>query len=145
MRRPLLALACVGLAFSLTPGLAAAQQAPAHATVFWTVSSFQVPFSKVDSLMKLTRAYTLPAVEEAKKAGALLDYRVLIHSWAGRDNVVILRAYSSWDAIHNDTTFGAAARRLQPDSAKRRMVNEAFNEIFGTGIHHDEIYQEITK
>jgi len=145
MRRPLLALACVGLALSLTPGLAAAQQAPAHATVFWTVSSFQIPFSKVDTLMKLTRAYTIPAVEEAKKAGTLLDYRVLIHSWAGRDNVVILRAYNSWDAIHNDTTFGAAVRRLQPDSAKRRVVNEAFNEIFGTGVHHDEIYQEITK
>lgn len=145
MRRAMLALSSLVLALLLTVGTAAAQEAPAHKTVYWTVSSFQIPFPKIDSLMRLTRAYTLPTVEEAKKAGTLLDYRVLIHAWAGRDNVVIMRAYNSWDAIRNDTTYGAAFRRLHPDSTERRTIGRAFNEIFGDGIHHDEIYQEITK
>jgi hypothetical protein len=94
---------------------------------------------------KLFRAYTLPTVDEAKKMGVLLDYRILIHSWAGRDNVVIMQKFGSFGAIHSDTSFGAAFRRLVPDSTKRRAVNDAFNAIFGSGLHHDEIYSEVTK
>jgi hypothetical protein len=61
------------------------------------------------------------------------------------DNVVIIRKYSSFDAINSDTTFAAAMRRITPDSTKRKAVNDAFNSIFGSGLHHDEIYAEVTK
>jgi hypothetical protein len=58
---------------------------------------------------KLFRAYTVPTVDEAKKMGVLLDYRILIHSWAGRDNVVIMQKFGSFGAIHSDTS---SARRF---------------------------------
>jgi hypothetical protein len=132
------------LAAALPASLPAQQAAPAQ-QAFWTVSSFQIDFSKVDSLTKLYRAYTVPVVDEAKKMGVLLDYHILIHAWAGRDNVVIIRKYSSFDAINSDTTFAAAMRRITPDSTKRKAVNDAFNSIFGSGLHHDEIYAEVTK
>jgi hypothetical protein len=144
MRRHHLAIV---LALSLTavvPTRSPGQQAaPAHET-FWTVSYYQVDWPKVDSLTKLIRAYTLPTVEEAKKSGGLLDYRILIHYMAGRDNVVIMQKYSSFAAIH-DTTFIVAFRRVVPDSTKRRVVGDAFDSIFGGGLHRDEIYTEVTK
>lgn len=110
-----------------------------------TVASYQVDFSKVDSLSKLVRAYSLPIADEAKKMGVLLEYRVLIHYYAGRDNVVILRKFNSWGAIQSDTSYNAAFRRLVPDSLKRRAINDAFSAIFGSNLHHDEIYAEVVR
>jgi hypothetical protein len=120
---------------SVLPGQ---QAAPARET-FWVVSYYEVEWPKVDSLTKLFRAYTFPVVEDAKKSGGLLDYKILIHSYAGRENVVFMRKYSSFGAIHTDTSFNAAIRRITPDSTKRRVVQEAFNSIFGASLHRDEI------
>jgi len=143
MTRPYIAAA---LALSLTAVAAtrSAAQAPAQ-QAFWTVSYYQVDWPKVDSLTKLFKAYTLPMVEEAKKSGGLLDYKILIHSWAGRDNVVIMQKFSSFAAIHSDTSMNVALRRIVPDSTKRKAVQNAFNWTVGNGLHRDEIYAEVTK
>jgi hypothetical protein len=136
------------LALSLTavvPTRSTGQQATSAQQAFWTVSYYQVDWPKVDSLTKLLRAYTLPMVDEAKKSGGLLDYRILIHAWAGRDNVVIMQKYSSFGAIHCDSSLAVAFRRTVPDSAKRRVVQEAFDYAFGGGLHRDEIFTEVTK
>jgi len=135
-------------ALTLVAGVPArlmAQQAMTAPQTFWAVSYYQVDWPKVDSLTKLYQAYTLPTVDEAKKMGVLLDYRILIHAWAGRDNVVIMQKFSSFGAINSDTTFEAAFHRVVPDSTKRKVVNDAFNAIFGNGLHRDEIYAEVTK
>jgi len=137
----LLALSLTAVVAARSPG----QQAASARETFWVVSYYEVEWPKVDSLTKLMRAYTMPVVEEAKKSGGLLDYRVLIHSYAGRENVVILQKFSSFAAIHNDTAWLAAIRRITPDSTKRRVVQDAFNSIFGSGLHRDEIYTEVTK
>ena len=136
------------LALSLTAVVAArspGQQAAPPRETFWVVSYYEVEWPKVDSLTKLFRAYTFPVIEEAKKSGGLLDFKILIHSYAGRENVVFMRKYSSFGAIHTDTSFNAAIRRITPDSTKRRVVQDAFNSIFGSGLHRDEIYTEVTK
>jgi len=95
---------CLPVASSLfltaaLPARLPAQQATSTPQVFWAVSYYQVDWPKVDRLMKLVRAYTLPTVDEAKKMGVLLDYRILIHDWAGRDNVVIMQKFSRFGAI----------------------------------------------
>ena len=138
------------IAFSLSlaavvPARLPGQQAAPAQQAFWAVSYYQIDWPKVDSLTKLFRAYTLPTADEAKKMGVLLDYRLLIHSWAGRDNVVIMQKFSSFGAIHTDTSFDVAYRRIVHDSTKRKAINDAFNAIFGNGLHRDEIYREVTK
>jgi hypothetical protein len=146
MRRHILAASALSLVLMLSlPTTSFAQQATGHSQVYWTMSSYQVDWPKVDSLRKLVEAYTLPIVAEAKKGGTLLDYRFLIHSWAGRDNVVIMRAFNTFDAINSDSSFDVAFRRLNPDSTKRKMINDAFGAILGGGLHHDEIFTEVTK
>ena len=146
MRRHILAASTFSLASLLTlPAISLAQQATEHSQVYWTVSSYQVDWPKVDSLRKLVQAYTLPTVAEAKKGGTLLDYHFLIHAWAGRDNVVIMQAHSSFDAINSDSSFDVAFRRLNPDSTKRKMINDAFGAILSGGLHHDEIFTEVRK
>jgi hypothetical protein len=145
MRVHCLPVACSLFLTAALPARLPAQQATPTPQVFWAVSYYQVDWPKVDSLMKLVRAYTLPTVDEAKKMGVLLDYRILIHDWAGRDNVVIMQKFSRFGAIHDDTSFRAAYHRLVPDSTKRKTINDAFSSIFGGGLHRDEIYTEVTK
>ena len=127
-----------------SPVISVAQQATPPQPA-WTVAYYQVEWPKVDSLRKLVQTYTLPTVDEAKKAGTLLDYRMLIHHYAGRDNVVIMQKYSSWAAIDSDSSYGVAFRRLFPDSTKRKAINDGFTWAFGNGLHRDEIYGEVLK
>ena len=112
---------------------------------YWLVSYYEIDWPKVDSLTKLFKAYTLPTADEAKKQGVLLDYRIFIHSYAGRENVVIMQRFNSFGAIQADTSVNAAFRRLVPDASKRKTILDAFNSSFGGGLHRDEIYTEVTR
>jgi hypothetical protein len=146
MTRPhitiVLALSLAAVVPSRTPG----QQAAAAKETYWTVAYYQVDWPKVDSLTKLLRTYQFPVLDEVKKSGGLLDYRILIHNMAGRDNVVVMQKFSSFAAIHdNDANIQAAIRRIQPDSIKRKAVLDGFGYVFGAGLHRDEIYTEVTK
>lgn len=49
---------------------------------------------------------------------------------------------SSWAAI-NDTAGAGIARRLEPDSTKRRARQETFQRLFGSGEHRDAIYTQV--
>jgi len=140
--RPMLTAAALVLAVT---GVAASRELQQQPAPYWYVSYYQVEWSKVDSLSKLVRAYTLPIVEEQKKLGTLLDYRILIHSHGSRDNVVIVRKLASWAAIDRDTTLQIAYRRVFPDSLKRKEINGAFNWVFAGGLHRDEIYREVVR
>lgn len=116
------------------------QQAP-----FWYVSEYQVDFRMIDSLQRLLRTYTLPVVEEAKRAGNLLDEKWLIHHTASEFNVVRMRKFRTWDAINGDTSVSAANRRLFPDSTRRAAISSAFNGIFQAAPHRDAIYVEVVR
>jgi hypothetical protein len=145
MTRPHITIVLALSLTAVTPSRSSGQQAAPAKETYWTVAYYQVDWPKVDSLTKLFRAYQLPVVDEVKKSGGLLDYRMLIHDMAGRDNVVIMEKFS-FAAIHdNDANFQAAIRRVQPDSIKRKAVLDGFGYIFGAGLHRDEIYTEVTK
>src|SRR4026208_2451799 len=114
MTRPHITIALAVSLAAVVPIRSPGQQAAPPKETYWTVAYYQVDWPKVDSLTKLFRTYTLPLVDEVKKSGGLLDYRILIHNMAGRDNVVIMQKFSSWSAIHDsDAIFQAAIRRIQ--------------------------------
>ena len=142
--RPRTKLAAVVIAAAVT-GLGFRFQAQQPQNAYWYLSYYQVHFPKIDSLQKLARAYTLPIIEEQKKMGMLLDYRLLVHRHGGRDNVVIMRKVASWSGIERDTTFQSAFRKLYPDSLKRREINAALQWAFGDGLHRDEIFSEVVR
>lgn len=148
MRRPVppfLLVPALAAGLLLGSGRPSAAQQPSapRDTVWWYVSSYQIEWPKMDSLVKLVRAYTLPTVAEAKKMGTLLDYRVLVHAYGSEYNYQIIRQYRRFEDIAHDTTVGAAARRLVPDPARMKEIQAAFNWVFGGGGHRDEIYREV--
>ena len=58
------------LAVVLLLGAAPAQGQLPESRSYWIFNYYSVEYSKLDSLMKLTRQYTLPIAEEAKKMGS---------------------------------------------------------------------------
>lgn len=146
MTRPHITIVLALSLAAVVPNRSSSQQTAPAKEAYWTVAYYQVDWPKVDSLTKLVRMYQLPVVDEVKKSGLLLDYRVLIHYMAGRDNVVVMMKFTSFAAIHdNNAIFQAALLRVQPDSIKRKAVLDGFNYVFGNGLHRDEIYTEVTR
>ena len=143
MNRAVLITAATLLAGAAPLSLSA--QSPPPAEAFWTVSYYEIDWPKMDSLTKLFKAYTLPAAAEAKKGGVLLDYKILIHRWAGRENLIVMQKFSNFAAIGSDTSFIAALNRMVPDSTKRQAVIGAFRAIFGANLHRDEIFTEVSR
>ena len=144
-RSPLLAATAVASALLFRPGqviVAQQMQAPRD-TVWWYVSSYQLDWQKVDSLVKLTRAYTLPTATQAKRMGTLLDYRILVHAYGSEYNFQVIRQFRHFADISTDTSFAVAFRRTQPDSTRRSAIEDAFRWAFGDGTHRDEIYHEV--
>ena len=59
-------------------------------------------------------------------------------------NVITMSKYPSWEAIDKGAGWSAAAKIVQPDDAKRKKVNAAFNWVFEGSVHVDNIYSEAT-
>jgi hypothetical protein len=120
----------------LTPSIGAAQS-------YVTTTAHRVPFDRVDSLRKLLKE-TRPVLAEAKRLGGVLDDIWLIHAWGGEYNVVNMTTWKSWAAIEDTTLgFGAATRKVYPDSVARKKINDRFNWVFQGVSHVDNIYQKV--
>lgn len=140
MRRTFIAIAILGL--SALGSRVEAQQPAGDAPIWWYVSTYKIPFERIDSLRSLIRIYELPVVEEAKRGGNLIERHYLVHDTGDEWNFVIVSKWRSWAAIRGDTTISAARRRLMPDSANRAAVGRLFNWAFGPAEHRDNIYTE---
>ena len=92
----------------------------------------------------MIKKYTIPILAEVKKAGDLLDYKVLIHHTGDEYNVVIMSKYPSWEAIDKSGIWGAAYKIIEPDKEKRKNVYDLFNWVFEGVTHIDNIYTEAT-
>lgn len=121
-----------------------AQEDPKDETPYWYVSSYKIAWEKADSLQTLVKLYTIPILAEVKKAGGLLDYKVLIHNTGDEYNVVIMSKYPSWAAIDKEAGWSAAFKMLEPDEAKRKKVYDTFNWVFDGSVHIDNIYTEVS-
>lgn len=136
-------LSLTAAAACLLAGFALGQTQPQQPQGYWYVSEFRVDFRLVDSLQKMLRAYTLPVNREAHRSGDFLEERWLFHHTGDEYNVMRMRRFRTWDAIQNDTSFGAAFRRQFPDSARRAAINAAFTGVFQAAPHRDGIYTEL--
>ena len=129
----------------LLPALLVSLLAPATvgAQSYVTTTSHRVPFERIDSLRLLLKE-TKPVTAEAKRRGGILDDVWLVHAWGGEYSVVQMTTWKSWAAI-GDTAlgFGAATRKVYPDSVARKKINDRFNWVFEGVSHVDNIYQKI--
>lgn len=125
--------------FTVAPNLKAQEKKDVH---YWYVSSYKIPWSKIDSLNKFVKKYTIPVVEEAKKQGYILDYNLLIHHTGDEYNVVIMNKYSSWEEMGKGNRFNKVMEKLYPDNAKRDSINSKIRWIFENPVHIDNIYRD---
>jgi hypothetical protein len=131
MSRPLLFPGL--LLFLLTPSIASAH-------TYVTIAEHRVPFERIDTLQQLLKE-SRPVLAEAKRNGGIVDDVWLIHRWAGEYNVVNITTYKSWAAIEDTTLgFGAAQRKMLPDSVARKKLNDRINWVFEGVSHRDNIY-----
>ena len=128
----------------LLPALLLALLTPSIAAqTYVTTTEHRVPFDRVDTLRKLLKE-TQRVTAEAKRAGGILDDLWLVHEWAGEYTVVQITTWKSWAAIEDTTVgFAAATRKVYPDSAARKKINDRFNWVFKGVSHVDNIYQKV--
>jgi hypothetical protein len=108
-----------------------------------TTTAHRVPFDRVDSLRKLLKE-TKPVLAEAKRLGGIVDDVWLIHAWGGEYNVVEMTTWKSWAAIEDTTLgFGAASKKVYPDSAARKRIDDRFAWVFQGVSHVDNIYYKV--
>ncbi|MGH7510873.1 MAG: hypothetical protein ACREMZ_15580 [Gemmatimonadales bacterium] len=97
----------------------------------------------MDSLQKLLKA-TQAVDQEAKRRGGVVDNVWLIHAWGGEQNVLNITTWKSWAAIEDTALgFSAATRKVYPDSAQRKRINDGFQWVFEGQPHEDNIYRKV--
>jgi hypothetical protein len=112
----------------------------AEAQQYVSTTAFRVPFNRLDSLQKLLKA-TQAVTQEAKRRGGVVDNVWLIHAWGGEQNVLQITTWKNWAAMADTALgFGAATRKVYPDSTQRKRINDAFLWVFEAQPHVDNIY-----
>ena len=107
------------------------------------ISSYKIPWSRVDSLTKLVALYPVP--DKAMENGTVMDYHMIVHHTGDEYNIVIVNVYESWDSMGEGNGFSAAFEDLEPDAERRAEVTAGFNWVFADTEHHDNIYREMTR
>jgi hypothetical protein len=112
----------------------------AEAQQYVSTTAFRVPFNRLDSLQKLLKA-TQAVTQEAKRRGGVVDNVWLIHAWGGEQNVLQITTWKNWAGMADTALgFGAATRKVYPDSTQRKRINDAFLWVFEAQPHVDNIY-----
>lgn len=130
----------VGLFSSHSTALAQEQN---EGTPYWVAASNKIPWAKIDSLRSMVNEYVGPIVEEAKRMGRVLDYKILLHTYGGEYNVVFMTKYPSWEAIGEGPGWAAAYEAIEPNKEIRDAVWAANAWIFEGVPHIDNIYTEL--
>lgn len=119
-----------------------AQDKEKEDTPYWYVTYYKVDYAKLDSIETMVKEWALPSVEEAKKMGTLLDYKVLIHHTGEEHNLVLMMKYPSWAAI-DEFSWTEPSKIIEPDEEKRKKVFATFNRLMPYENHYDNIYTEV--
>ena len=122
------------------PSLLIAQEEEKKDVPYWYVTSFKIPWERIDSLNNMVKKYTVPVVAEAKKSGRILDYKILIIHTGDEYNVVSMTKYPSWDAIDEGHGFGAASEIVVPDKEECDKAWAGWGWIFKGVPHINNIY-----
>jgi hypothetical protein len=105
----------------------------------WVYATFlKVPWSEVDSLLKLSR-YAPAILEKGKEMGCYLDQEMLIHHTGTEYNVVYMTTYASFDDLGPGDDCGAF-EAVVPDSTERAALDDGFEYVLDGYKHYDIIY-----
>lgn len=130
-------LITLGLSFLINNSTLAQDQS------YWYASFYKLDsFEKADSLRKMVAKYQPAILEEARRAGTILDEKVLFHHTGNEYNVVFLVHSPSWEALENLTGIDEAWENLDIDQEERERVQQAFSWIYEGSEHYDNIYTE---
>jgi hypothetical protein len=107
------------------------------------MSEYQIPWSRVDSLVKILDLFEKEYKwrEKAIELGYILDLRVMMHDTGNEWNYRVEWVYPSWEAIRNPGWGMKVWEAVEPDSAKREVYFAAIDWIFKDVIHQDQIYR----
>lgn len=141
-------LVLLGLSTTATPRAAAQEpRAPAlydtTGTAWVYASYYRVPFSRVDSLLKLQR-FRPAWRDRAVAMGCFLDTGLLIHHTGNEYNVVVSTTYASFRDIGPGAPragcAGEAWRAVVPDSAMRAAISAGNRWVYENVAHYDQIF-----
>jgi len=107
------------------------------------MSEFQVPWSRIDSLMKLENITDKEWnwYEKAKEMGHIIDFRFMLHHTGDEWNVRYEWVYPSWEAMNKSDWMKEVSEAVEPDSTKRKPINEGYQWVFKDVTHRDQIYR----
>jgi hypothetical protein len=106
-------------------------------------TELQVPWSRVDSLMKLLNILEneYDWFNKAVEIGPVLDIRIHIHHTGNVWNVKYQWIYPTWEAISKGINGKKVWEAVEPDVEKRKAINGGMNWVFNDIPHQDNIYQ----
>jgi hypothetical protein len=107
------------------------------------MSEYQIPWSRVDSLVKFIELFNteLKWREKAIEMGYVLDIRIMMHHTGDEWNYRVEWVYPSWEAMRNPGWGMKVWEAVEPDSTKRKAYISGPNWIFKDVIHRDQIYR----
>ena len=110
----------------------------------WYTMFSKVPTTKLDTLKKLVKEFSIPFFEELKTSGIIIDYHFLFHHTGDEYTVVQMTKHRSWNAINDywKKQF-EAFEKFEPDEDKRNEIMAAFQSVFKDVPHIDNIYTEL--
>ncbi len=113
-------------------------------TLPWVyMSEYQIPWSRMDSLIKLIDVFNIEYkwTEKAIEMGYVLDIRLMIHHTGNEWNYRAEWVYPSWEAMNIKGWGMQVWEAVMPDSAKREASFAGIDWIFKDVIHRDQIYR----
>jgi hypothetical protein len=111
----------------------------------WNVTMVKTKYGMTDDYLKAIAKTFKGASEEAKKAGLIVDYKILLGNASSPQDydILLMTAYKNMAALDNGREkFDPLARKLQgsPDQQRDSAVKRGeFREILG-----DKLMREIT-
>lgn len=109
-----------------------------------SVVEYQMPWSHVDSLQKLRKAYDIKykVEEKAIELGHVLDIRIYFTNdlW----NCRIERIFPSWEAMINTDWIRQTWEEILPDSVKYEDIKAGYDWVFKDVVSRWKAYRLVT-
>jgi hypothetical protein len=104
----------------------------------------QIPWSRMDSLQKLRKAYDLKYgwEEKAIELGHVLDIRIYFTNdeW----NCRIEYVYPSWEAMYNPGWVRSTWEEILPDSVKHEDIDAGYSWVFKDVVSRFRVYRLVS-
>ena len=144
--KKLIILTCsVAVSVCFSELVRAQSDAPYAEGPVWNVTMVKTKYGMTDDYLKAIAKTFKAASEEAKKAGLIVDYKILLGNASSLQdyNILLMTAYKNMAALDNAREkFDPLARKLQgsPDQQRDAAVKRGdLREILG-----DKLMREIT-